>query len=224
MAKERVQRLVVGLVVILLVASALGYLLVPSAMLDIVGIQTNPQVTFLARALAAALLAPSPGAWAARRRDGTPAQRSVLIGLAAYMFASSLVDLYGFLNQVVGIASVPSIALGVLLGAVLVWLIPVRNGLRPLATLLALRRTRRGLPIDGRTPHGAPWQAAAGSSRSGGIRCSLSGLAARVDSDDARRRSGRGVSVRLGGTAVADRRPRTPRGPLSHRRGSVGQR
>jgi hypothetical protein len=38
---------------------------------------------------------------------------------------------YGFINQVVGIASVPSIALRVILGAVLVWLIPARNGLQP---------------------------------------------------------------------------------------------
>jgi hypothetical protein len=131
MTKDRVQRLVVGLVVILFVASALGYLLVPSAMLGIVGIDSNPQVTFLVRTLVAALLALSPGAWAARRRDGTSGQRSVLIGLAGYMFASSLVDLYGFINQVVGIASVPSIALRVILGAVLVWLIPARNGLHP---------------------------------------------------------------------------------------------
>jgi hypothetical protein len=36
MTKQRAQGLVVGLVVILLVASALGYLLVPSAMLGIV--------------------------------------------------------------------------------------------------------------------------------------------------------------------------------------------
>jgi cell division protein FtsW (lipid II flippase) len=95
MLKQRVQRLVVGLVVILLVASALGYLLVPSAMLGIVGIDSNPQVTFLARALAAARLALSPGAWAARRRDYTSTQRSVLIGLAGYLFTSLLVDLYG---------------------------------------------------------------------------------------------------------------------------------
>jgi cation transport ATPase len=131
MAKERVQRLVVGLVVILLVASALGYLLVPSAMLGIVGMESDPQVTFLVRTLAAALLALSPGAWAARRREHTSAQRSVLVGLAGYLFASSLVDLYGFVNQLVGVAAVPSIILRVLLGAVLVWLIPARTGLRP---------------------------------------------------------------------------------------------
>ena len=130
MLKERVQRLVVGLVVILLVASALGYLLVPSAMLGIVGMDSSPQVTFLVRTLPAALLALSPGAWAARRRDHTSAQRGVLIGLAGYLCASSLVDLYGFANQVVGIASLPSIVLRVILGAVLVWLIPARNGRR----------------------------------------------------------------------------------------------
>jgi hypothetical protein len=93
------------------------------------GLAVAPQVNFLVRTLAAALLALSPGAWAARR-DGTSAQRSVLIGLAGYMVASSLVDLYGFTNQVVGIASLPSIALRVILGAVLVWLIPARYGLR----------------------------------------------------------------------------------------------
>ena len=54
MLKERVQRPVVGLVAILLVASALGYLLVPSAMLDIVGMDSNPQATFMVRTLAAA--------------------------------------------------------------------------------------------------------------------------------------------------------------------------
>jgi hypothetical protein len=91
----------------------------------------HPQVTFLVRTLAAALLALSPAAWAARRRDHTSAQRSVLIGLAGYMFASSLVDLCGFANQVVGIASVPNIALRVILGAVLVWLVPARSGRQP---------------------------------------------------------------------------------------------
>jgi hypothetical protein len=131
MTKERVQRLVLGLVAILLVASALGYLLVPAAMLGIVGMDANPQVTFLVRTLAVALLALSPGAWAARRRGHTAAQRGVLIGLAGYLFASSLVDLYGFANHIVGIASLPSIALRVILGAVLVWLIPARNRLQP---------------------------------------------------------------------------------------------
>jgi hypothetical protein len=121
-------------------------------MLRIVGIESNPQVTFLVRTLAAALLALSPGAWAARRRDGTPAQRGVLIGLAAYMFASSLVDLCAFINQIVGIASVPSIVLRVTLGAVIVWLIPARNGV--LAQGGDAPRPPAGTPVDGRWPRG----------------------------------------------------------------------
>ena len=56
MTKQRVQSLVVSLVVIVLVISALGYLFVPSAMLSIVGIEGNRQVEFLVRTLAAALL------------------------------------------------------------------------------------------------------------------------------------------------------------------------
>jgi hypothetical protein len=66
-----------------------------------------------------------------RHDVGTAPRRSGLIGLAAYMFARSLVDLYGFLNQIVGVAAVPSIVLRVILAAVIVWLIPARNGLQP---------------------------------------------------------------------------------------------
>jgi hypothetical protein len=51
MSKVRVQRLVLGLVVILFVASALGYLPVPAAMLRIVGMDSDPQVTFLVRTI-----------------------------------------------------------------------------------------------------------------------------------------------------------------------------
>jgi hypothetical protein len=127
MTKERAQRLVVGLVVAVLIASALGYLLLPAAILSIVGIESNPQTNFLLRTVAAALLALSPGAWAARRRDDTSAQRLILIGLAAYLFVSSLVDLYAFIGDIVGVAAVPSIILRATLGAVIVWLIPTNN-------------------------------------------------------------------------------------------------
>jgi hypothetical protein len=89
--------------------------------------QGNRQVEFLVRTLAAALLVLSTSAWAARRRDDTPAQRGVLIGLAVYMFTSSLIDLHAFVKDIVGTASVPSITLRVLLGAVIVWLIPPRR-------------------------------------------------------------------------------------------------
>jgi hypothetical protein len=47
-----------------------------------------------------------------------------LVGLAAYLFASSLVDLHAFVNDVVGAAALPSIAVRAILGAVVVWLIP----------------------------------------------------------------------------------------------------
>jgi hypothetical protein len=39
------------------------------------------------------------------------------------MFIGSLVDLQAFINDVVGVAAVPSITLRVILGAVIVWLI-----------------------------------------------------------------------------------------------------
>jgi hypothetical protein len=123
-SKEQIQTVVIGLVVILFVGSAVGYLLVPSKMLSIVGIGSDAQDEFLVRTLAAALLALTPGIWAARHRDRTPGERSVLIGLATYLFASSLVDLDAFIRDIVGFASVPSIAFRILLGCVVVWLIP----------------------------------------------------------------------------------------------------
>lgn len=76
MTRERVQSLVVGLVVVVFVASSLGYLLVPSAMLSIVGIEGNRQVDFWSE--------PSPPpCWpcprgldcAAQGRDVVPARR-----------------------------------------------------------------------------------------------------------------------------------------------------
>jgi hypothetical protein len=47
----------------------------------------------------------SLGAWTARRRDDTSSQQGVAVGLAAYLFASSLVDLHAFVNDVVGVAA-----------------------------------------------------------------------------------------------------------------------
>jgi hypothetical protein len=122
--KERVQSVVVGLVVIVFVGSALAYLVAPSRMLSIVGIESDTQDDFLVRTLAAALLALAPGAWAARRRDSSMSQRGVLIGLAVYLFVSSLVDLHAYIRDIVGPASLPSIAVRIVLGGVIVWLIP----------------------------------------------------------------------------------------------------
>ena len=127
MTKDRIQYLVVGLVVLVLAGSSLGYLFVPSSMLRIVGMDGDAQSTFLLRTPAAAFVALIPIAWSARRRSDGAGQRSILYGLATYMFVSSLVDLHAFLNDIVGMVSIPSITLRVLLGAVLVWLVPTSH-------------------------------------------------------------------------------------------------
>ena len=107
----------------MLVGSSLGYLFVPSSMLRIVGIDGDPQSTFLLRTLAAAFVALIPIAWSARHRSDGAGQRSILYGLAMYMFVSSLVDLHAFLNDIVGMVSIPSITLRVLMCVVLLWLV-----------------------------------------------------------------------------------------------------
>jgi hypothetical protein len=43
------------------------------------------------------------------------------------MFVSSLVDLRAFFDDIVGIASTPSIAIRVFIGVVILWLIPRRR-------------------------------------------------------------------------------------------------
>jgi hypothetical protein len=50
-----------------------------------------------------------------------------LVGLAAYLFASSLVDLHAFVNDIVGVAALPSVAVRAILGAVVAWLIQAGN-------------------------------------------------------------------------------------------------
>jgi hypothetical protein len=127
MSKAKVQAVVIWVVSVAFVASALGYLFAPSTMLSIVGMESTPAADFLVRTLAAALLALTPGAWAARRRSGSSDQRGILVGLAVYMFVSSIVDLRAFMGDVVGIASIPSIVLRVAVGGALVWLVPRRD-------------------------------------------------------------------------------------------------
>jgi predicted permease len=124
MNKHRIQFFVVSFVTVLLAISALGYVFAPTAMLSVVGIVGTPREIFLTRTLAAALLALVPSAWSVRMRGHSMLEQSGLLGLAAYMFFSSAVDLHAFLGGLVNGASVPSIVFRVLLGAVLVWLIP----------------------------------------------------------------------------------------------------
>ena len=101
----------------------LGYLVVPSAMLSIVGISTVPTTDFLMRTEGVALLTGAGFLWAVR--EGTGDQRRVaLASLAAYYVVGSLVDLAAFNGNIVGAAAVPSavirIAVGVLC-AVAAW-------------------------------------------------------------------------------------------------------
>jgi hypothetical protein len=122
MIKERISNAITTFVIFLFAASAMGYLIFPSAMLSVVGIKSNHQTDFLVRTLAVALVAMIPSAWSARKKDNLALYPSVMFGLAIYMFFSSIVDLHAFLTHIVNSASIPSIVLRVLLGGVLLWL------------------------------------------------------------------------------------------------------
>ena len=124
MTKEQAQLVIVTFIVFLLATSAMGYLFFPSAMLSVVGIQSNDQMDFLVRTLAAAFVAMIPSAWSVRKNQNSSLRRSVIVGLAIYMFMSSVVDLHAFLAHLVNGISIPSILLRVLLGGVLLWLMP----------------------------------------------------------------------------------------------------
>jgi hypothetical protein len=56
MTKERIHKAIVTFVVFLFAASAIGYFVFPSAMLNVVGITSNDQMDFLVRTLAAAFV------------------------------------------------------------------------------------------------------------------------------------------------------------------------
>lgn len=122
MAKERINNAIITFVIFLFAASAMGYLIFPSAMLSVVGIESDHQTDFLVRTLAVALVAWIPSAWSARKRDNLALYPNVMFGLAIYMFLSSIVGLDAFLTHIVNSVSIPSIALRVLLGGVLLWL------------------------------------------------------------------------------------------------------
>jgi len=126
MTRERVLLGLVIFIVFLFAASAIGYLFFPSAMLRVVGIQSNDQMDFLVRTLAAAFVAMLPSAWNARKKDNPSLYPSVILGLAIYMILSSAVDLHAFLTHLVNGASIPSIVVRVLMGGLLLWLMPRR--------------------------------------------------------------------------------------------------
>ena len=126
MKREQIQQATITFVVFLFAASAMGYLVFPAAMLSVVGITSNAQMDFLVRTLAAALVALIPSAWSVRRVGTSSLYGNVMLGLAIYMFLSSIIDLQAHVTHIVNTASIPSIILRVFLGGVLLWLMPRR--------------------------------------------------------------------------------------------------
>ncbi|TAH51302.1 MAG: hypothetical protein EYC68_11400 [Chloroflexota bacterium] len=112
---------IVTFLILLIAVSAIGYLFFPSNMLSVVGVVSNPQMDFLARTLGAALVALIPGLWVARNELESPVARAVLLGLVIYLFLGSLVDFYAYTQALVNSISLPSIAVRVLLGFVILW-------------------------------------------------------------------------------------------------------
>jgi hypothetical protein len=124
MTKEQIYQATIIFVVFLFAASAIGYLIFPSAMLSVVGITSNNQIDFLVRTLAAALVALIPGTWSARKKENMSLFPSVVFGIAIYMFLSSAIDLHAFFQHIVNGASIPSIIFRVVVGGALLWLMP----------------------------------------------------------------------------------------------------
>ena len=86
---------------VLFAVIGLGYLVAPSAMLSIVGIDAERTAGFLMRTEGVALLTGAGFLWAVRA--GTSRQRQVaLVSLAAYYVVGSLVDIAAFTNNIVG--------------------------------------------------------------------------------------------------------------------------
>lgn len=109
----------------LIAISAIAELLFPSRMLAFVGITSNPQMDFLLRTTAVALIALLPSLWAARNDPISQASRSALFGITVYMFLGSAVDFQAFIQGLVNSMSVPSIIFRVLLGITILWFISV---------------------------------------------------------------------------------------------------
>ena len=106
----------------LIAVSAMAEFLFPSKLLGFVGITSNPQMDFLLRTTAVALIAYLPSLWTARNMPRSPGSGSMLFGGAAYMVLSSVVDFLAFSEGIVNWMSVPSIAFRVFLGTILLWL------------------------------------------------------------------------------------------------------
>lgn len=101
-------------------ATGLGYLLVPGAMLSVVGIESTATTEFLIRTEGVAMLAAA--GFLAAAFDARPARQAVVLAcLAAYFVLSSIVDLMAYRDAIVGSLAVPSIAVRLVVGAACAW-------------------------------------------------------------------------------------------------------
>jgi hypothetical protein len=115
-------KIIVAFTILLIACSAIAEILFPSNMLAFVGIDSNLQTDFLLQTTAVALLSFLPSIWSARNEVNSPAARNALIGIAIYMFLSSLVDYQAFTKNIVNQMSIPSIVFRCILGLDLLWL------------------------------------------------------------------------------------------------------
>lgn len=116
-------KVIIIITVLLIACSAMAELLFPSKMLAFVGIFSNPQMEFLLRTTAVALIALLPSLWTARNNANSPVSRNSLFGTVVYMLLSSAVDFQAFTQMIVNSMSVPSIMFRVFLGIIILWFI-----------------------------------------------------------------------------------------------------
>ena len=100
-----------------LAGSGIAYLAVPSLALGIVEIESSPDSEFLLRTEGVALLFGAALVWGLLIGDAR-ARRVGLVALAGYYTLSSLLDLTAFAQGIVGLASVPSAAIRIAVGAI----------------------------------------------------------------------------------------------------------
>ncbi|MFO7538324.1 MAG: hypothetical protein R6X32_09725 [Chloroflexota bacterium] len=105
---------------VLLAVSAVGLLVAPKQMMQIVGIEATIHLTFLLRTGGVGVLCLVPGVWAARKDPSSLVSRAVLSGLVLYLFLSSAIDALGYWQTIVNDAALPSIAMRVTLASLIV--------------------------------------------------------------------------------------------------------
>ena len=60
--------------------------------------------------------------WIVRIAPGSPVSQAVLIGLAVYMFLSSIVDFFAYIESIINPAAIPNISFRVILGILILLL------------------------------------------------------------------------------------------------------